>query len=192
MTDMSWWCCSPLCDHYKLTVTVYKCLHGLAPPYLAVDCMPVTSLPSWRHLRSAESGCLAVTGTMTTLGSRNSAVTGTKVWNSLPVDLRLLSRSLHTFGHKLKHYLFVSEPWAHLRFFKVALYKFSHYYYCLRWQTVGPALQLLPTNHCPDLPHAHTRWLLLISRPAEGRRLSWLELTMDSTVAPYQGCLQLD
>ena len=31
-------------------------------------------------------------------------------WNSLPVDLRLLSRSLRTLGHKLKHYLFVSEP----------------------------------------------------------------------------------
>jgi len=75
------------------------------------------------------SGCLAVPGTMTNLGSRNFAVAGAKVWNSLPVDLRLLSRSHRTFGHKLKHYLFVSEPWAHLRFFKVALYKFSHYYY---------------------------------------------------------------
>jgi len=114
---------------YKLAVTVYKCLHGLAPPYLAIDCVPVTSLPSRRHLRSAESGCLAVTGTMTNLDSRNFAVAGAKVWNSLPVDLRLLSRSLHIFGHKLKHYLFMSEPWAHLRFFKVALYKFSHYYY---------------------------------------------------------------
>ena len=31
---------------YKLAVTVYECLHGLAPPYLAVDCAPVTSLPS--------------------------------------------------------------------------------------------------------------------------------------------------
>jgi len=67
---------------------------------------------------------------MTTLGSRNFAVAGAKVCNSLPVDLRLLSRSLRTFGHKLKH-LFVSEPWAHLRFFKVALYKFSHYYLLL-------------------------------------------------------------
>ena len=94
---------------YKLAV-VYKCLHGLAPPYLAVDCVPVKSLPSRRHLRSAESGCLAVTGTMTNLGSRNFAVAGAKVWNSLPIDLRLLSRSLRTFGHKLKHYLFVSEP----------------------------------------------------------------------------------
>jgi len=95
---------------YKLAVTVYKCMHGLAPPYLAVDCVPVTSLPSRQHLRSAESGCLAVTGTMTNLGSRNFTVAGAKVWNSLPVDLRLLSRSLRTFGHKLKHYLFMSEP----------------------------------------------------------------------------------
>ena len=77
---------------------------------MAVDCVPVTYLPSRRHLRSAESGCLAVTGTMTTLGTRNFAVAGAKVWNSLPVDLRLLSRSLRTFGHKLKHYLFMSEP----------------------------------------------------------------------------------
>ena len=107
-------------------MTVYKCLHGLAPPYLAVDCVSVTSLPSRRHLRSAESGCLAVTGTRTTLGSRNFAVAGAKIWNSLPVDLRLLSQSLRTFGHKLKHYLFVNEP---LGFLKSALYKFSHYYY---------------------------------------------------------------
>jgi len=92
---------------------------------------PATILPDdlTRHLRSAESGCLAVTGTMTNLGSRYFAVDGAKVCNSLPVDLRLLSRSLRTLGHKLKHYLFMSEPWAHLRFFKVALYKFSHYYY---------------------------------------------------------------
>ena len=51
-----------------------------------------------------------VTGTMTTLDSRNFAVAGAKVWNSLPVDLRHFSRSLRTFGHKLKHYLFVREP----------------------------------------------------------------------------------
>jgi len=39
---------------------VYKCLHGLAPPYLAADCVPVTSVASRRHLRSAVSGCLAM------------------------------------------------------------------------------------------------------------------------------------
>ena len=31
---------------YKLAVMVYKCLHGLAPPYLAADCVPVTSVAS--------------------------------------------------------------------------------------------------------------------------------------------------
>ena len=94
---------------YKLAVTVYRCLHGLAPPYLAVDCVPVTSLPSRRHLRSAESGCLAITRARSTVGSRNFAVAGAKIWNSLPVDLRLLSQSLHTFGHKLKHCLLMSH-----------------------------------------------------------------------------------
>ena len=100
---------------YKLAVMVYKCLHGLAPPYLAADCVPVTSVASRRHLRSAVSGCLAVTGTRTTLGRRNFAVTGATIWNNIPADLRLHSQSLLSFGQKLKQYLF--EPWAHLRNF---------------------------------------------------------------------------
>ena len=85
---------------YELAVTVYKFLHGLAPPYLAVGCVPVTSLPNQRHLRSAESGCLVVTGMRTTLGSRNFAVAEAKIWNSLPVDLRLLFQS-HTYACEL-------------------------------------------------------------------------------------------
>ena len=87
---------------------VYKCLHGLAPPYLTADCVPVTSVASRRHLRSVASGCLAVTGTRTTLGGRNFAVTGATIWNNLPADLRLHSQSLLSFGQKLKQYLF--EP----------------------------------------------------------------------------------
>ena len=93
---------------YKLAVMVYKCLHGLAPPYLATDCVPVTSVASRRHLRSAASGCLAVTGTKTALGRRNFAVSGATIWNNLPTDLRLHSQSLLSFGQKLKQYLF--EP----------------------------------------------------------------------------------
>jgi len=77
---------------YKLAVMVYKCLHGLAPP----------------QLRSAQSDCFAVTETRTTLGRRNFAVAGAKIWNNLPADLRLQSQSLLTFGQKLKQYLFES------------------------------------------------------------------------------------
>ena len=62
-------------------------MHGLAPRYLAVHCVPVTSLASRRHLRTAESGCLVVTGGRTALGTRNFAVAGAKIWNSLPADL---------------------------------------------------------------------------------------------------------
>jgi len=92
---------------YKLEVMVYKCLHGLAPPYLAVDCVPVTSLASRRHLRSAQSGCLIVTGAKTALGTRNFAVAGAKIWNNVPANLRLHSQSLQTFAQRLKRFLFV-------------------------------------------------------------------------------------
>ena len=35
---------------YKLAVMVYKCLHGMAPWYLADDCVPVTSIASRRYI----------------------------------------------------------------------------------------------------------------------------------------------
>jgi len=87
---------------------LYKCLHGLAPPrhHTWLLTVPVTSVASRWHLRSAVSGCLAVTGTRTTLGRRNFAVTGATIRNNLPADLWLHSQSLLSFGQKLKQYLF--------------------------------------------------------------------------------------
>jgi len=41
------------------TIHVYKCLSGLAPAYLADDCVLVSSVASRRHLRSAEARKLA-------------------------------------------------------------------------------------------------------------------------------------
>ena len=86
---------------HKTAVMVYKCLRGMALPYLAVDCVLVTSVASRRHLRSAVSSCLSVTGTNTKLETRNFAIAGTKNWNSLPADLRLDAQSIGTFGQKL-------------------------------------------------------------------------------------------
>jgi len=93
---------------YKLAVMIYKCtgMHGLAPRDLAVGCVPVTSLVSRRQFRSAESGCLVVTGVRTALGTRNFAVAKDKICNSLSADLWLHLTSLQTFGHRLKRYLF--------------------------------------------------------------------------------------
>jgi len=64
---------------YKLVVMVYKVHAGIDWRIYG----SVTSLASRRHLQSAESDCLTVTGTRTTLGTRNFAVTGPNIWNSL-------------------------------------------------------------------------------------------------------------
>ena len=129
------------CTHQQLLVQLlYTGFNSRCPTFISVCNQPVTKVNSafhpsgvskWvtasagkakagmvhsvRHLRSAASGCLAVTGTKTTLGRRNFAVTGATIWNNLPTDLRLHSQSLLSFGQKLKQYLF--EPWAHLRNF---------------------------------------------------------------------------
>ena len=42
---------------FKICTTVYKCLHGGAPPYL-VEMLPVTDTPALRRLRSATRGDL--------------------------------------------------------------------------------------------------------------------------------------
>ena len=39
-------------------MTVYKCLHGLAPKYLAELCVPVADVTGRRQLRSASRGLL--------------------------------------------------------------------------------------------------------------------------------------
>ena len=41
---------------FKRCMTVYKCLHGLAPKYLAELCVPVADVAGRRQLRSASRG----------------------------------------------------------------------------------------------------------------------------------------
>jgi len=85
---------------FKLAMMVYKCLHGLAPSYLADVCVctPVSSVVGRWQLRSAKSGTLVVPGTRTTIGPA--------IWNRLPVELRTSSLSTDTFAKKLRAYLF--------------------------------------------------------------------------------------
>jgi len=45
---------------YKLAVLVYRCLHGIAPPYLANDFRSVADLGTRRRLRSASTPALVV------------------------------------------------------------------------------------------------------------------------------------
>ena len=38
---------------FKTAVMMYKCIHGLAPSYLASHCKPTSSCPGRSHMRSA-------------------------------------------------------------------------------------------------------------------------------------------
>jgi len=44
------WLDVPLRVIFKLCITVYKCLHGLAPKYLAELCVPVADVAGRRQL----------------------------------------------------------------------------------------------------------------------------------------------
>jgi len=50
--------------HYKLEVTVHRCLQNKATEYLVDCCIPVSDIPSRRHLRSATRHHLTVRTTL--------------------------------------------------------------------------------------------------------------------------------
>jgi len=115
---------------YKLGsgMTVYKCLHVLAPTYLADDCLAISAIAGKRHLRSAGTGLLSVPRTRThTLGMRSFAVAGPFIWNSLPAAPRSTTLSPLTFARHLKARLFGWST-ARLRTIYDALYKSTHHH----------------------------------------------------------------
>jgi len=108
-------------------MTVYRCLHWLAPTYLADDCLAISAIAGKRHLRFTCTGLLSVPGTRTTLGMRSFAVAGPVISNSLPATLWTTLSPL-TFARPLKAHLF---GWsiAHLRIIYDALYKSTHHHH---------------------------------------------------------------
>jgi len=91
---------------FKLAMITFKCLHGLAPSFLAGVCIPVSSVVGRWQLRLADSGTLVVPRTRTTIGRRDFAVSGPATWNSLHVELRASSLPSQTFEKNLKNHLF--------------------------------------------------------------------------------------
>ena len=92
---------------FKLGLLVYKCLHGIAHPYLTEMLVLKSTVPALSRLRSTARGDLLVPRTKTkTIGPRSFATSGPAIWNSLPDDLRDPSLSLAVFKQRLKSYLF--------------------------------------------------------------------------------------
>ena len=88
---------------FKLAMITFKCLHSLAPSYMADACIPVSSVVGRWQLRSADSGTLVVPLTRTTISRQDFAVSGHTTWNSLPVELRTSSLSSQTFAKKTQN-----------------------------------------------------------------------------------------
>jgi hypothetical protein len=91
---------------FKIATLVFKCLHGLAPPYLADDIIPLASIPGRRLLRSSSTQTLSVPPARTVYGSRCFSVYGPTVWNSLPAELRTADCSMALFRQRLKTHFF--------------------------------------------------------------------------------------
>jgi len=73
---------------YQLALLAYRCLHGLAPAYLADVLHPVTDLPGRRRLRSVSSLAVAVPSTcLRTIGDRAFPAAASRTWNSLPLEV---------------------------------------------------------------------------------------------------------
>lgn len=92
--------------NFRLAVLVFRCLHNLAPPYLATELKRVAAVESRRRLRSADTQQLIVPQTFhKTIGDRAFPVAAARVWNGLPQSLTS-QHSLPTFRSQLKTHLF--------------------------------------------------------------------------------------
>ena len=101
MRDLHWLPVRHRID-FKVAMTVFKCIHGLAPQYLADDCVLASTVRSRQHLRSADTMKLVVQRTKTVIGTRAFADAAATVWSRLPANIRTSTCTVQTFAQKLK------------------------------------------------------------------------------------------
>ncbi len=91
------------CIYFKISLTTYKVLNGLAPQYLS-ELLSHYSPP--RPLRSQNSGHLIIPRiSKTTAGGRSFFYLAPKLWNNLPSTVREAD-TLCQFKSRLKTHLF--------------------------------------------------------------------------------------
>ena len=98
---------------FKIAMTVYKCLQGLAPSYLAELCIPLRTTERPSSLRSNDTNQLVVPRTRTVLGGRSFAVAGPQIWNHLPEHIRDHLVAPDAFPKLLKSHYFANAAAAH-------------------------------------------------------------------------------
>ena len=100
---------------FKIATLMHQCVNGLAPSYLAADCVAISSMPGRRQLRSTALGQLYIPRTKTmSFGPRSFKVSGPTIWNDLPARLKDSSLSKNSFRKLFERFLFDRWP-LHLR-----------------------------------------------------------------------------
>ena len=91
--------------HYKILLLTFKCIHGLAPPYLS-ELITVNQLSRY-SLRSSQGITLnhPTSKMLATLGDKAFSSAAPKLWNQLPQTLRN-QLSINVFKKHLKTHLF--------------------------------------------------------------------------------------
>ena len=88
---------------FKIAITVFKCIYGLAPEYL---CELIEMYKPTRNLRSADKFLLKPKYyKFKTLGDRCFSSTAPTVWNALPIEIRKIE-SFDVFKRELKTHFF--------------------------------------------------------------------------------------
>ena len=91
---------------YHICVMVFKSLNGQAPEYLSI-LLTKCSETNVRSLRSSKQETVKVPFARTTYYEKSFSVTGPKLWNSLPIQIRQ-SSNLITFKQSVKSF-YLSE-----------------------------------------------------------------------------------
>ena len=92
---------------FKICMYVRRCLDHEAPAYLSDMLISVSDVDALRRHRSADRADLVVPRTKTVrYGDRSFAVSGPRLWNALPAELKTPNISLLDFKRGLKTMLF--------------------------------------------------------------------------------------
>ena len=87
---------------FKTLLIVFKCMHDLAPPYLAEL---ISRYTPTLNLRSSSASRLVVPHTKSMYGDRAFSCIGPRWWNDLPSEIRILN-NFNEFKTCLKSHLF--------------------------------------------------------------------------------------
>ena len=110
------WLPFPKRIQYHTYIMMFKALNGLMPDYLS---NMFNDIRIQINLWSTDNDVLLVPFLRTSYSENYFAVTGAKLWNTLPFNLRL-SSNLSTFKSSIKTYL--SNHWSKLIFLSETLY----------------------------------------------------------------------